>query len=138
MGNGVKGAGSGQSPTPVSTPSVEEPKKTGSPDQTVTTENKETQKSPEPSGRTAEGLANDPAVALRKATLSKSAGLKKPTKAQLNEIRDAIKDGKKEEAIKLTIKYYNIDTSGAQEVKYVGPKKDQAAAGAENKDFKQI
>jgi hypothetical protein len=30
----------------------------------------------------------------------------------------AIKEGKKEEAVKL-IKYYNVDTSGAQEVKYV-------------------
>ena len=77
---------------------------------------------------------------MRKAALFKSAGLTKPTKAQLDEIRSAIKDGNKEKAIQLTIKYYNIDTSGAQEVKYAPPKQVGAsgAAGTENKEFKEI
>src|SRR5262245_7548234 len=122
MGNGVKGPGTGQGSTPISDPNIQEKNKTGSSDPTVTSENKEgTQKSPS-TGRNAEGLAHDPAVAMRKAALFKSAGLTKPTKAQLDEIRSAIKDGNKEKAIQLTIKYYNIDTSGAQEVKYAPPK----------------
>src|SRR4030095_15584939 len=129
MGNGTKGAGSSTSSTPIATPQTEEPKKTEGSDQTVTTEKKESEKPPSSSGRTAEGLAHDPAVALRKSAISKSVGLTRPTKAQLEEIRSAIKDGKKEEAIKLTIKYYNIDTSGAQEVKY--NKKDDTARTAD-------
>ena len=122
MGNGIKGTGSSTGSTPIAAPSNEEPKKTEGSGQTPSADKKEeTPKSPA-SGRSAEGLAHDPAVAMRKAAISKSAGLTKPTKAQLDEIRTAIKDGKKEEAIKLTIKYYNIDTSGAHEVKYVSGK----------------
>lgn len=136
MGNGIKGAGSSTGSTPIAAPQTEEPKKTEGSDQTVTTEKKESEKPPPSSGRTAEGLAHDPAVALRKSAISKSAGLTRPTKAQLEEIRTAIKDGKKDEAVKLTIKYYNIDTSGAQEVKYVGGAKEQPASG--NKDFEKI
>jgi hypothetical protein len=137
MGNGIKGPGSSPGSMPITAPHTEEQKKTEGSDQTVTTEKKEeSQRAPASSGRTAEGLAHDPAIAMRKAALSKSAGLTKPTKAQLDEIRSAIKEGKKEEAVKLTIKYYNIDTSGAQEVKYVGGAKAQPASG--NKDFKEI
>lgn len=136
MGNGIRGAGSSTSSTPIAAPQTEVPKKTEGSDQTVTTEKKESEKPPPSSGRTAEGLAHDPAVALRKSAISKSAGLTRPTKAQLEEIRTAIKDGKKDEAVKLTIKYYNIDTSGAQEVKYVGGAKEQPASG--NKDFEKI
>jgi hypothetical protein len=138
MGNGIKGPGSSTSSTPVSAPHTEEPKKSESSDQTVTTENKESQKPPAPSGRTAQSLANDPAVAIRKAEISKAAGLTKPTKAQLDEIRNAIKGGKKEEAVKLTVKYYNIDTSGAQEVKYVGGKTSEQAAATGNKEYEEI
>jgi hypothetical protein len=139
MGNGVKGAGMGPGSTPIAAPATEEPKKADPSNQSVTTEKREeAQKSSTSSGRTAEGLTHDPAVAIRKAVISKSAGLTKPTQAQLDEIRNAIKDGKKEQVIQLTIKYYNIDTSGAHEVKYVGgTKKDQPAA-TENKDFKEI
>jgi hypothetical protein len=137
MGNGVKGPGPGS--TPISSPNTEETKKADSSNPTVNTEKNEgTQKPPSPSGGTPEGLAHDPAVAIRKAAIFKSAGITKPTKAQLEEIRTAIKDGKKEEAIKLTIKYYNIDTSGAQEVKYAGSAKKEQTPAAENKDFKPI
>ncbi|MCI0415272.1 hypothetical protein L0222_21070 [bacterium] len=139
MSNGVKGPGSGQSSTPIAAPHVTETDKADSPKQAETTQKKEEpQKPPPPSGRTAEGLAHDPAVAMRKAALSKSAGLTKPTKAQLEEISSAIKDGKKEEAIRLTIKYYNIDTSGAQEVKYVAGKKEEHAGAADHQHHKQI
>ena len=139
MGNGVKGPGTGPSSPPIAAPNIEESTKADSSDQTITTEGKEeAQKSAGPSGRTAEGLAHDPAVAIRKAVISKLAGLTKPTKAQVEEIRGAIKDGKKEEAIKLAIKYYNIDTSGAHEIKYVGKGKKEQAAATDNKDFKEI
>jgi hypothetical protein len=139
MGSGVKGPGSGSGSNRVSDPSIQDEKKAGGSDSTVTSENKEgAQKSPPSSGRNAEGLAHDPAVGVRKAALFKSAGLTKPTKAQLDEIRSAIKDGDKEKAIKLTIKYYNIDTSGAQQVKYIGGVKKEGAASAENKNFKEI
>jgi len=139
MGNGIKGAGSSTGSTPIAAPPTEEPKKTEGSGQTVNTEKKEeTPKSPTSSGRTAEALAHDPTVAMRKASLAKSAGLTRPTKAQLEEIRSAIKDGKKEEAIKLTIKYYNIDTSGADEVKYVGTKTNEQATAAGNEDYKKI
>ncbi|HSE42080.1 MAG TPA: hypothetical protein VLH08_15045 [Acidobacteriota bacterium] len=139
MGNGVKGPSSSPSSQPIAAPTTEEQNKTDSSKPTVTPEKKdETLKTPPSSGRTAEGLAHDPAVAMRKASISKAAGLTKPTKAQLEEIRSAIKDGKKEEAIKLTVKYYNIDTSGAQEVKYVGGKKSEQAAGSTNKDYEEI
>ncbi|MCI0445275.1 hypothetical protein L0152_18950 [bacterium] len=120
MGNGVKGPGTSPGSTPISVPDTNVPSKPDTTKQTVPTEKKDdTPKTPPSSGRTAEGLAHDPAVAMRKAAISKSVGLTKPTKAQLDEIRNAIKDGKKEEAVKLTIKYYNIVTSGAHEVKYV-------------------
>jgi hypothetical protein len=133
MSNGVKGPGSGHSSTPISAPHITDTDKADSPKQTENTQKKEEpQKPPPPSGRTAEGLAHDPAVAMRKAALSKSAGLTKPTKAQLDEIEKAITSGKKEEAIKLTIKYYNIDTSGAQEVKYVAGKKEEQAGAADH------
>jgi hypothetical protein len=139
MGNGVKGPGTGPSSTPITAPNIQEQKKAEGSNQAVTTEKTEDgQKSSAPSGRTAEGLAHDPAVTMRKAAISKSAGLTKPTKAQLEEIRNAIKEGKKEEAIKLTIKYYNIDTSGAQEVKYAGGAKNEQAASTGNRDFKEI
>lgn len=140
MGNGIKGPGTSPSPAPIAGPHVEETKKADGSNAEVTTERKEQpQKTPSPSGRSAEGLAHDPAVTMRKAALSKSVGLTKPTKSQLDEIRSAIKEGKKEEAIKLTIKYYNIDTSGAHEVKYVGgKKKDEATGAADKKDVKEI
>ncbi|MCI0611457.1 hypothetical protein L0244_00560 [bacterium] len=115
------------------------PSKPDTTKQTVPTEKKDdTPKTPPSSERTAEGLAHDPAVAIRKTAISKSVGLTKPTKAQLDEIRNAIKDGKKEEAVKLTIKYYNIDTSGAHEVKYVPGKTNEQAAATGNKDYKEI
>jgi hypothetical protein len=139
MGNGVKGPGSSPASTPISAPDTQETNKADTTKQSVPAEKKdETPKTPGSSGRTAEGLSHDPAVAMRKAELSKSAGLTKPTKAQLDEIRNAIKDGKKEEAVKLTIKYYNIDTSGAQEVKYVGGKTNEKSAASGNKDYKEI
>lgn len=139
MGNGVKGPGTSPGSTPISPPDTHEPSKPDTTKQTVTTEKKdETPKTPASSGRTAEGLAHDPAVAMRKAAISKSVGLTKPTKAQLDEIQNAIKDGKKEEAVKLTIKYYNIDTSGAHEVKYVQGKTNEQAAATGNKDYKEI
>lgn len=129
MGSGVKGPGGGSSPNTVSSPGVEETKKGGSPTQAAPPETKEEPQKPQgPSGRSAEALKHDTSVTMRKAALSKAAGLTKPTKAQLEEIRTAIKDGKKDEAIKLTIKYYNIDTSGAHEVKYA--KSDSTAAPA--------
>jgi hypothetical protein len=138
MGNGVKGPGTSPGSTPISAPDTQEPSKPDTSKQSVTTEKKdETPKPAGSSGRTAEALAHDPAVAMRKAAISKSVGLTKPTKAQLDEIRNAIKDGKKEEAVKLTIKYYNIDTSGAHEVKYVSGKTSEQAA-ATGKDYKEI
>jgi hypothetical protein len=138
MGNGVKGPGSNPSPTPVTAPNVEESKKADTP-QGVTAERKEETPKPQgPAGRSAEGLAHDPAVAMRKAALSKTAGLTQPTRAQLEEIRTAVKEGKKEEAIKLTIKYYNIDTSGAHEVKYVAGKKEETTGSADHQHFKEI
>ena len=132
MGTEIRGAGAGTAT--ITPPNIEEPKKPNGTSQNVTSEqNTEVaQKSSAPAGRNAEGLAHDPAVAMRKAALSRAAGLNKPTKAQLDEIRNAIKDGKKEEAIKLTIKYYNIDTSGAHEVKYVAGRNEatpEASAG---------
>ena len=139
MGNGIKGAGSGTGSTPIAAPTTEEPKKTEGSGQTPSTDKKEeTPKPPASSGRTAEALAHDPAVAMRKSAISKSAGITRPTKAQLDEIRTAIKDGKKEEAIKLTIKYYNIDTSGAQEVKYVSGKTNEQTAASGDKQYEKI
>src|SRR5262245_36453952 len=139
MGNGVKGPGTGPGSSPIGTPPSEETKKADSSNPTVNPEKTEqTQKSSAPTGRTAEGLAHDPAVAIRKAEISKFAGLTKPTKAQLDQIRNAIKDGKKEEDIKLNIKYYNIDTAGANEVKYAGSAKKDQTASTEQKDYKEI
>jgi hypothetical protein len=139
MADGVRGPRTNQGSTPISAPNTEEQNKAESSKQSVTPEKKDdTPKPPASSGRTAEGLAHDPAVSMRKAAISKSVGLTKPTKAQLDEIQSAIKNGKKEEAIKLTMKYYNIDTSGAQEVKYVAPKKKEQAAGTANKDYEEI
>jgi hypothetical protein len=129
MGNGVKGAGS-TSPgaTPVGGADVQETKKTETPQQQQTqVEDKQPQKPPPQTGKSEGGVVHDTSAALRKADLHKALGITKPTKAQLEEIRSAMKDGRKEDAIKLTIKYYHIDTSGANEVKYVGSKNESAA-----------
>ena len=119
MGNGkIRGAGTGpaNNTTPVGSTDVQDAKTPSTPPQTEGNTPQET--SSTSTGKNPGALKHDPAVALRKATLTQASGLKKPTAAQLEEIRSAINDGKKEEAIKLTIKYYNIDTSGAAEVRY--------------------
>ena len=116
MGSGIRNTGG--APATVSSPAVEDQKKSGASTQATATEKHEQTKPQGPSGRSAEALTHDTSATIRKAALSKSAGLTTPSKAQLEEIRTAIKDGKKDDAIKLTIKYYNIDTSGAHEVKY--------------------
>jgi hypothetical protein len=46
MGSGVKGSGSGQGSTPISDTSIQEQKKTGGSDPTVTTEKKEEAQKP--------------------------------------------------------------------------------------------
>jgi hypothetical protein len=128
MGNGnIRGTGSGpaSNATPVGSTDVHDAKTPDAPPKTEGNQKQET--SPTSTGRNPGALKHDPAVALKKATLTQASGLKKPSAAQMEEIRSAIKDGKKEEAIKLTIKYYNIDTSGAAEVHYAEPKKTDSA-----------
>ena len=143
-GNGTisgKAPGPTPGPSPIATPEVQDTKKKDASNESVTTgKNEQVRQPPGSSARSSEALVHDPSVAMRKAALAKAVGLHKPSKAQLEEIRKAIHDGKKEEAIKLTIKYYNIDTSGAHEVKYVGPKKDDAAGAADQKEkeYKEI
>lgn len=70
--------------------------------------------SPDVSAKAKDAVASDPAAMLRKAELSKAAGLKTPSAAELKEINDCIKNGDHQKAIDLTIKYYNIDTSGVK------------------------
>ncbi|HSE40712.1 MAG TPA: hypothetical protein VLH08_08105 [Acidobacteriota bacterium] len=73
---------------------------------------------PDQNSRNADGLKHDPNTAVQKAKLEKAAGLRRPSGAELKEIRSAIESGKNDEAIKLTIRYYNIDVSGIEEIKY--------------------
>ena len=130
MGNGTIGKGpSGPStPAQISTPAVEDQKTADvSSPPTPEQSNQQTKSSSNQTGKVPQGLAHDPAVAMKKATLAKSVDhLKTPSKAQLEEIKKAMQDGKKEDAVQLTIKYYGIDTSPAAEVRYRAPKKGEA------------
>src|SRR5262245_6452585 len=114
MSNGTIGKGPPvTNQAPISTPAVDDPKTPDVSNRPKADQSDQQAKAPsKQTGKIPQDLAHDPSIALRKAKLTKSLDqLKTPSKTQMDEINKAIQDGKKEEAIKLAIKYYHIDTS---------------------------
>lgn len=74
--------------------------------------------------------------AVMAANLSKAAGIRTPSAAELKQIENCINNGDKQKAIELTVKYYNIDISSVKGMpKY---NKDVSGEGVTRRYTKEV